>query len=334
MGITLRHGLDAMTGSDLAARMTFAEIVEVEVGSAGAGTVGSGVLLNPEWVLTAAHLVNSADAGEVVIRASGSGREVSEVHSHPGWFGNPSPGLAQSRDLVLLRLSNPIRSAPVIPLWQGGGSGTLLGMMAGFGRGGNGLLGAYLPANGLRAGFNLIDRKIIDGDGGFWVTDFDSGQGRHNSLNLATVDLRNFDAGGGDPPLSVTVFSILGTESMASFAGLPVAGDFFPGLGEVFPEGTTARGDSGGPLFIYSEERSQWELAGVTSFGVNPLHPSGFTRFDSRYGDLSFFADVSGQQDWLNGVMIPEPSKIAFLFVGLVIPWRQRRLALPGKNDS
>ena len=203
-GITLRHGLGATTGSDLAARMTFAEVVEVEIGSTGTGSSGSGVLLNQEWVLTAAHLVDSVEAREVVIKTGGAQREVSEVHVHSGWFGNPSPGLTQSSDLVLLRLSEPFLSAPVVPLWQGGGSGLLLGMMAGFGSGGNGLLGAHLSADGLQAAFNLIDRQLMDGDGGFWVTDFDSGQSRHNSLNLATVDLRNFDVGGGDPNPSLT----------------------------------------------------------------------------------------------------------------------------------
>ena len=157
------------------------------------------------------------------------------------------------------------------------------------------------------------------------MTDFDSGQSRHNSLNLATVDLRNFDLGGGDPKLSETVFSAQNDESLAGFAGVPTAGDFFSGLEEVFPEGTTARGDSGGPLFIFSEERSRWELAGVTSFGVNPLFPAGFNRFDSRYGDLSFFADVSGQGEWLNSVMVPEPAGGLLLLSSAVFLLRRKR---------
>jgi hypothetical protein len=139
----------------------------------------------------------------------------------------------------------------------------------------------------------------------------------HNSLNEATVDLRYFDIS-GPPLLSEAVF---GNGMMASSAG-------FDGLslqfGAPFPEGTTARGDSGGPLFIYSGERARWELAGVTSFGENPLYPAGFNRFDSRYGDLSFYTDVSGQQDWLDSVMVPEPSTSVLMFMGLLFLMRRR----------
>lgn len=326
-GITLRHGLDAGMGADLAERIDFAEVVQIEVGSAGGGgSSGSGVLLNSEWVLTAGHVVNAAGAGRMTISVNGTQRGVTDVFPNPGWVDDPAPGLGQGNDLMLLRLSEPISGAPVVPIWQGGGSGPLMGLMAGYGKGGNGLLGAYLSGGSLQAGLNVVDRFLSVGDGGFWVTDFDSGQVRHNTLNQATVDFRYFDIDGGDPLLSEAVFSILGNESLAGFNGLPTAADFFPGLGEEFAEGTTSRGDSGGPLFLYSEERARWELAGVTSFGVNPLYPAGFNRFDSRYGDLSFFADVSSQESWIKGVVIPEPSVVGFLVGALGLLWGRKRV--------
>ncbi len=319
-GVTLRHGLAAGTGADLAGRIDFALVVQIEVGGiSGGGVSGSGVLLNPEWVLSAGHLVYSASAQDTTVEVGGVRRQVSAVHPHPGWLEAPSVGLSQRNDLVLLRLSEAISTAPSVPIWEGGGSGPLIGLMAGFGNGGNGLLGAYLSADGLQAGMNVVDRSLLGRDGGFWVTDFDSGQSRHNSLNQSTVDLRYFDIDGGEPKLSETVFTVPGNESQAGFSGLPTAENFFPGSGEIFPEGTTARGDSGGPLFLYSDERARWELAGVTSFGVNPLHPAGFNRFDSRYGDLSFFTDVSSQQDWLNSSTIPEFSSQILLGCGLLV---------------
>lgn len=329
-GVTLRHGLDALAGKDLAAKIDFADVVQVAVGSTGGGGIsGSGVLLNDGWVLTAAHVVNSAAAGEVTVQSGGAEYCVTSVHANPGWLAHPATGLAQRSDLVLLRLSDPAPSAPVVPLWQGGGSDPLIGLMAGFGNGGNGLLGAYLPADGLQAGFNFVDRHLLADGGAFWVTDFDSGQSRHNSLNLATVDLRHFDLGKGNPKLSETVFTVAENASQAGFGGLPTGASFFPELGEVFMEGTTARGDSGGPLFLYSQDRSRWELAGVTSFGVNPLFPAGFNRFDSRYGDLSFFSDVSNQKEWLDSVMIPEPSQAILLAMSLTMVWKRRRFPSP-----
>jgi secreted trypsin-like serine protease len=107
--------------------------------------------------------------------------------------------------------------------------------------------------------------------------------------------------------------------SSAGFTGLTTA------FGEVFPEGTTAQGDSGGPLFLFNEDRQRWELAGVTSFGLNPLYPPGFNREDSRYGDLSFFSDVSAQGDWLDSVMIPECSTAFFCFAGSFLFLSRRR---------
>jgi hypothetical protein len=213
---------------------------------------------------------------------------------------------------------------PIIPLWTGGFAQRPLAMMAGYGAGGNGLLGAYQPANGLQAGLNLADRFVSAGAGGFWITDFDSGASQHNSLNEATVDQRYFDLAGQDR-LTPMVFGNGEESSSAGFAGLTT--DF----GEVFPEATTARGDSGGPLFLYNEVRQRWELAGVTSFGVNPLYPAGFNRGDSRYGDLSFFADVSGQGDWLASVMIPECSTaLLSLGGGLLLLSRRRKGAREG----
>ena len=324
-GVTLRHGLDAGLGASLAAELDFARVVRIDVAGAGlGGSSGSGVLLNSEWVLTAGHVVNGANGGQISVSMNGMNLGVEGVVAHPGWAANPGIGLSQGSDLTLLKLSSPVANAPVVQLWQGGGGAPLIGVMAGYGNGGNGLLGAYLPGGTLQAGMNVIDRYLPSESGAFWVTDFDSGQTRHNSLNLATVDLRYIDIDGGFPSLSEVVFSEAGNESESGFAALPVAEDFFAGLGMVFPEGTTARGDSGGPLFIFSAERSRWELAGVTSFGVNPLYSAGFNRYDSRYGDLSFFADVSSQGAWINSVLIPEPSSSILVLLGLGMILRKR----------
>ena len=204
------------------------------------------------------------------------------------------------------------------PAVTGGRDGDVTG--DGLGGGGNGLLGAYQPIGDLRAGLNVVDRFLEVGASGLWVTDFDSGASRHNSLNEATVDQRYFNIS-GPPLLSEAVFGNGVNESAARFDGLSLE------YGDPFPEGTTARGDSGGPLFIYSEERARWELAGLTSFGENPLYPAGFNRLDSRYGDLSFFADVSGQQAWLDLVMIPEPSTSMLMLFGLLFFKRMKAKA-------
>lgn len=294
--VTLRVGLPEGFGRTLAERLDFAEVVEIEVnGSRG----GSGVVIDENWVLTAGHVVEGGRS--MVVSKPGWSREVSEVITHPDWSANPAVGVSQGADLALLRIAQGLSEVPVVPLWGGGNSVRPLAMIAGYGAGGNGLLGAYQPGDGLQAGLNLVDRFVTAGSGAFWITDFDSGASRHNSLNRATVDQRYFDLA-GQAPLTELVFANGEETSRAGFAGLS------DGFGPVFPEATTARGDSGGPLFLFNEARQRWELAGITSFGLNPLYPPGFQRGDSRYGDLSFFTDVSGQRDWLTSVVIPEIS--------------------------
>ena len=88
---------------------------------------------------------------------------------------NPEVGLNQGNDLTLLRLKSSVTGVPRVPLWQGGTGSPLLGMMAGFGAGGNGLLGAYQPIGDLRAGLNVVDRFLEVGASGLFCLVEDSG---------------------------------------------------------------------------------------------------------------------------------------------------------------
>jgi hypothetical protein len=88
-----------------------------------------------------------------------------------------------------------------------------------------------------------------------------------------------------------------------------------------FQEGSTAEGDSGGPLFINGL------LAGVTSFGtyvcatINPCVPFAADQnrpFDS-YGSLHGFAPIFANTQFIAVATVPEPSTVAMMAMGLLL---------------
>jgi hypothetical protein len=160
--VTLRLGLSDDFGRALGERIDFAEVVEVEVDGS---RIGSGVVIDEHWILTAGHVVEGSRSA--VIRSGSREWIVSEITTHPGWSPNPSTGYSQGADLALLRLDRGLPGVPIVPLWTGGTTARPLAMMAGYGAGGNGLLGAYQSPDGLQAGLNLVDRFLPAGAGGF-----------------------------------------------------------------------------------------------------------------------------------------------------------------------
>jgi hypothetical protein len=91
------------------------------------------------------------------------------------------------------------------------------------------------------------------------------------------------------------------------------------GAGPTDLEGNVVFGDSGGALLVRDAE--SWKLAGVTSWmwnlGGGPL---------AGYGDLSGFAAVAGQRDWILQT-VPEPGGMLAMVVGAGAMVRSRRWA-------
>lgn len=259
--------------------------------SVGSGSyIASGVLISPEWVLTAAHVT----AGNNFMGGGISGMNFSldteggvlsfaatEWLTHPGWASS-SGNLWSGYDIGLVRLSGSVTAVQAASLYLQKTMNVQTGTMVGYGSTGTGLTGYDVATAGTkRAGQNMIDAQ---------------GAGFPISSNLLFVD---FDRPG------VPAESLLGDD-------IPLALEYL-----------AAPGDSGGGLFI--TQNSQTFLVGVTSFvwGYTDGTPN------ADYGDLAGFTSTTAYAGWISsvtGVPIPEPSSGSLLTLSLILSsWRLRR---------
>ncbi len=268
--------------------------------------VGTSTLIAPNWVLTAAHVVEGYDStlmtkyGEFGLGASrasldtygidnscGSSGSQACIFIHPGYAGEDS---APVNDIALIKLTD---LPSVEPAFRYRGSSELghRYVFAGYGNRGTGLSGEDESESGVKlAGANVFD-KIGDVTVRYPNPLFPL---QELSYTLGSepdhVLWSDFD----DPDGGSDFFSFLGLES----ANIQ---DFEAAYGE---------GDSGGGNFIEVEGR--YQLAGVTSATTVLGLPSFLdhifgnwddTTIDSDYGDQSHTVRVSSFNSWIDGIL-------------------------------
>lgn len=260
---------------------------------AAVGKVGgaSGVLIAPNWVLTAGHV---APANFTV---GGQTYSVAESIKHPQFLANGND-INYGFDIALIRLSANVVGVAPIPIYQGTNELGATISMVGYGATGVGSTGIAANPGTLRGGTNAVD--------GFYSFDNGpSGQiGAVNGVLLTDFDApTSFDATGR--------FNTLGTPATTSL------------------EYHLASGDSGGGAFLF--EGGQWYVAGIHSFvdsQRNWTGKPGDSTLLFGYGAVSGMTRVSSFQSFIQThAGIPEPSSLALcgLIAASAMPLARRR---------
>ncbi|HEX3856858.1 MAG TPA: trypsin-like serine protease [Verrucomicrobiae bacterium] len=150
-GSTIRDDVPDSDYTDLGNSVAYAA-VGTFVGNGG--ITGCGILIAPDWVLTAAHLVNIASSGTFTV--DGTSYSSDELFTDPAWTGNVFAG----GDFGLVHLSTPVSSVSPVMLYTGSSEFGQVGTWVGYGFTGTGLTGYQTSLGNQKRAF----QNVIDGD--------------------------------------------------------------------------------------------------------------------------------------------------------------------------
>jgi len=312
--------------------------------SASDGTYcGSATLVSSEWVLTAAHMVTSADsASDITFVINGTTYTADSYTYYSGYDSTTLSG-----DLALVHLSTAVTDSSVTyATLYSGTTSSLLGQTAtyvGYGCTGTGLTGYDSSTYGTkRAVQNVLD-CLASSVESTWsssdlISDFDSPASSSNNDGFrfrrlsgggyAYVGGKGNNGRGNNGPGNGN--NGPGKGNQGSDDDLYNTADNVTGSSTALAlEGLIAPGDSGGGVFV--------TIDGVTYLvGVNSFIASVDGDTDADYGDLCGCVSVCDYSSWISSVMstsfdaalvtVPEPASLGLLAVaGLAMVLRFRR---------
>jgi Trypsin/PEP-CTERM motif len=217
----------------------------------------SGILITPDWVLTASHTLVAGGRPDTTFTIGGETRNIAQAIRNPNFTGQIEDGY----DVALLKLDAPITNVTPAQLYTGTAA-SLQGQTltyVGYGRSGTGSTGDTIPAGTKRAGNNIAEQL------GFTLN---PGAGQvvySNQIMFADMDKQG---GIGGNPLG--------------------------GTNPINLEYLIALGDSGGGLF--TEQNGQHFVAGVHSI-LFDFDPTGILGYGDVMGSTTIEQSLTWIQD-------------------------------------
>ena len=192
-GGTIRDDHSDSLYTTLANQPAFSSVGQFQWTASNGSYLASGTLINNQWVLTAAHVVDGITAdniGTMTFTLGVNTYHVSEVHFDSTWDGNVNDG----NDIGLVKLTSSITNVAPAYLYNTTDEFHQIGTVVGYGETGNGLTGAVVAAGTKRAGTNVIGLGSVlngiswtgGGNDNMIVADFDP-PARHRRSNRGPV---------------------------------------------------------------------------------------------------------------------------------------------------
>ncbi|WP_255070547.1 trypsin-like serine protease [Lacihabitans sp. LS3-19] len=254
--------------------------------------IGTGVLINSQWIITAAHNFIEPEKSKKLPALSAINilvgndpnnpsktLKVSQVIVHPQWTISDG-GFEKGTDLALVKLSSPITNiTPAnLNLDINGEKDKAYIWTCGFGDY-SGQAGQNKDDYSKKhAMVNVLDRIVnglsssvggVNYNGGLLAFDFDAPDGKYNTLGDNIVNVQEYDLGKGNSS--------------------PEALEM---------EGGTIEGDSGSPIFV--KINGVWKVCGLLHGGIDNV-ASGVK--DSSYGDISVYTRTASAASWIQSVI-------------------------------